>query len=168
VRFAYENGIIRGDDKGNFNPESETTRAEFVTMLANRLGTGAETYRTSRFSDVPTTAWYFTYVEWAADSGFVSGTGNAKFDPNGSVTRQEITQILYNYFKAAGADVDVTGYELNCVDSGEISAWALSAVKFAYKNGIVSGNEKNEFKPEDNASRAETATMFRNASAILI
>ena len=42
--------------------------------------------------------WYTEAVDWASQTDIVSGTG-AGFDPEGSVTREQIASILYRYAK---------------------------------------------------------------------
>ncbi|NPV74185.1 MAG: S-layer homology domain-containing protein, partial [Pelotomaculum sp.] len=41
--------------------------------------------------------------------------------------------------------------------------WARSAVATAVKNGIIKGYTDNTFRPQDNATRAEAATVIMNA-----
>lgn len=51
------------------------------------------------FSDVPTSHWAYSYVEGAADKGWVTGIGGGKFNPDGKVTGAEwytmVARALY-------------------------------------------------------------------------
>ena len=46
------------------------------------------------FSDVPTTHWAYSYVERAADNGWVAGIGNGKFGVDNNVTYGELALML--------------------------------------------------------------------------
>ena len=46
------------------------------------------------FSDVDPNHWFYPYVEWAAERGFVKGVGEGRFNPNGTVTRAEACKVL--------------------------------------------------------------------------
>lgn len=46
------------------------------------------------FSDVPTTHWAYSYVERAADNGWVNGIGNGKFGVDNNVTYGELALML--------------------------------------------------------------------------
>ena len=46
------------------------------------------------FSDVPTTHWAYSYVERAADNGWVNGVGNGKFGVDQQVTYGELALML--------------------------------------------------------------------------
>jgi hypothetical protein len=46
------------------------------------------------FSDVPTSAFYHSAVDWGVDRGLVSGCGSGKFCPNSPITRGQAMFIL--------------------------------------------------------------------------
>lgn len=63
----------------------------------------------SAFPDVPSSHWSHSYVERAAEKGWVSGTGNGLYEPNKKVTVAEwyamVTRAAYpNYFKDTGVN----------------------------------------------------------------
>lgn len=46
------------------------------------------------FTDVPEDRWYYTWVTKAAQQGWVSGVGDGRFDPEGSVTFAQFALML--------------------------------------------------------------------------
>ena len=51
-----------------------------------------------RFTDVRFGDWFQSAVTSMASGGVIQGHGNDKFNPNGTLTRAEAAQILYNYY----------------------------------------------------------------------
>lgn len=95
VEYLKDVGIMRGDDKGNFNPNQTVTRAEMATIICNMLGETEGLSVSDTFSDVPATHWANKYITKAFELGFVSGYGNGQFGPNDTVTyEQAITMII--------------------------------------------------------------------------
>ena len=47
------------------------------------------------FTDVPSTAYYYKAVLWAAEAGVTSGTSSTKFSPNATCTRAQVVTFLY-------------------------------------------------------------------------
>lgn len=52
------------------------------------------------FSDVPTNHWAYSYVERAAENGWVNGIGNGKFAPNNTLTFAEFYTMIVPVFAA--------------------------------------------------------------------
>lgn len=96
VSTLHEYGIINGDNKGNFNPNSSVTRAEAAAIICRLLGMEEEAKqaRTTSFTDVPTNHWANGYVAKAAEQGIINGYGNGKFGPSDSVTYAQMIKML--------------------------------------------------------------------------
>lgn len=160
VDYISENQIMIGTGDNKFSPDASMTRAMVVQTLYNRAGKPAVS-GDAAFTDVSTSDWYYDAVQWAKANNVASGVGNGKFNPNGKVTRQEFAQFLYNN---AGKP-SVSGSLSQFPDAGKVSVWANDALVWATRNGIVSGSKDNGnlyLKPQDNAARAEAASMLMN------
>lgn len=96
VNALHECGIINGDNKGNFNPNSSVTRAEAAAIICRLLGIeeDAKQARTTSFTDVPTNHWANGYVAKAAELGIINGYGNGTFGPSDSVTYAQMIKML--------------------------------------------------------------------------
>ena len=58
-----------------------------------------------------------------------------------------------------GYDVKSNGSFVRLSDGGDVSDWAVSAMKWAIGNGVYTG-KKDRLLPADKASRALVAEMF--------
>ena len=130
-----------------------------ATVLYRLAGKPAVTSPNS-FRDVKQGAYYEKAVAWAAENGIVSGTGNGKFSPNLSITREELATMLYRYAKLEGISTERT--ELSQFeDSEKVSRWAKEAMGWAVKYGIVRGKTTTTIAPEGKATRGEVAIMLK-------
>jgi hypothetical protein len=77
------------------------------------------------FSDVPSTAWYATFVNDLASAGIINGTGNGKFTPNGTLTWGAALKLL----------MLTTGYDEQTPTSKN---WASGYVSTALADGLIS------------------------------
>ena len=159
VTYAYENGLMDGVGAGLFAPNSETTRAQLVTILHRLAGQPAPS-GDSGFSDVETGTWYTDAVAWAAQNGIVNGVSDTQFAPGDDITREQLAVILYRYATYQGYDVsqraDLSGF----VDAGTISTYAQEALSWANAQGLVLGVEDDSLRPQGNASRAQIAAVL--------
>ena len=112
---------------------------------------------TGAYSDVPISGtWYSDAVYYAAEKGYMTGTGNYKFNPTGTVTRGTIAQILY----AAEGKPAVSG-KSQFMDVGN-AKWYAEAVKWAADKGLVSGYGNGKFGPENAVTREQMlAIMYK-------
>ena len=156
-------GYMDGVAEGIFAPERAMTRAEFAqvvyNMATNGLGGTTEpgvTYPT-KYTDVPADAWYAKAIEWASRYGIVNGTSETTFDPNGTVTREQVATMLYRYAgNEAQADLSVLD---QFDDAEQISAYAENAMAWAVENGYVNGVSDTALAPAETATRAQIAAI---------
>ena len=158
VTYAYENGLMDGVGAGLFAPNSETTRAQLVTILYRLEGQPAVSGDLP-FTDVEAGIWYTDAILWAAQNNIVNGVSDTEFAPGDDLTRQQLVTILYRYAKAKGCDVsasaDLSGYP----DADQVQGYAQPTMAWAVAEGIVEGMDGN-LNPAGNASRAQIATIL--------
>ena len=157
VNYAVENGLMNGVGGGKFDPEGSMTRAMLVTVLWRYEGEPAEGENT--FTDVPEGTWYTGAVAWAASNGIVGGIGNGKFDPDGSITREQMATILYRYAQKKGIDTSKRGELSGFADSGNVSSWAKDALQWTVAEGIINGSD-GKLLPQGNATRAQVSAIL--------
>lgn len=107
---------------------------------------------TEIFSDVED-IWYVPYIQYAYDNELMDGTGEATFAPDSPLTRAMFVQILYAQegkpeIKEATPFLDLT------------EDWYQNAVKWAYKNNVVSGKIDTIFAPNENVTREQLAVIL--------
>ena len=83
------------------------TRGMLVTVLYRMAGNPEVSETVNPFSDVDINRYYGKPVLWASSLGLVEGRGAGIFDPNGSITRQDMVAIFYWYAKYKGYDVKI-------------------------------------------------------------
>lgn len=161
IERAVQLGYVNGMGGGKFEPNRQLTRAEFVTMLYRMAGKPAAS-TAAGFTDVPQNAWYHDALNWAAEKGYVNGTGANTFSPDGKITRQEVVTILFRYSGSqSGAETMFTAtYDSQFTDSGAIAPWAKTAMYWAIYNGVVNGTSPTTVSPTATATRAEVAAIF--------
>ena len=117
---------------------------------------GTTDYSTSRFVDVKSTDYYYESVNWAAEQGITSGTGDGStFSPNASATRAQTVTFLW---KAMGCPEPTNANKFSDVKSGD---YYYKAVAWAAEQGITSGTgDGSTFSPDDIVTRAQIVTFL--------
>jgi len=105
VKKAKEEGIVKGNDKtGLFDPSKSVLKNELLKMglLANSLSVDSilkELPGENIGSEVPQSAWFYSYVLFAKEYGIIYPTSNGKLEPGKELTRGEVAEVLYNIAK---------------------------------------------------------------------
>ena len=87
-------GIFNGDGNGGFRPKDSVSRAEMAQIIKNAFQVSAKQKHT--FNDVPNGFWAEGAISAVQSNGIASGTGEGKFEPAKTVTREQYAQFLYN------------------------------------------------------------------------
>jgi uncharacterized repeat protein (TIGR02543 family) len=159
ISFVVSKGLFNGVSDNSFAPDATMTRAMFATVLARYAGGTA--LGTASFGDIPARQWYSNGVLWAAENGIVNGIGNNLFDPNGSVTREQLAVMLYNYAKSKGLDMSATGDLSAYGDAAGVSDWAKDAMIWAVSTGLITGKPGSLLDAGGTATRAEVAVILQ-------
>ncbi len=144
-----------------FNPDAEFTRAEVADAIV-RLAGFDRVDIPSQFADVDETAWYAQSVATARAKSIIAGVGSNTFEPDRTVSRQEIATIAMNLYKfVTGEDTDIdTGVVDVFNDADQIQSYAYSNVHTARSLGIVDGRLGNTYDPQGMTSKAEGAMIL--------
>ena len=154
VAFLYDIDLMKGNDKGNFNPEGTVTRAELAKMIYVILNygkddKGADYTDLNLFTDVASADWYAGYVNYCAAMGLMSGKADGTFAPYDTVTCPQVAKIL---LMALGYDAEHRGY---------VGAnWDKNVLSDAAILGLLDGYEYNV---NTVAPRQWLAVMLANA-----
>lgn len=85
-------GVVAGVGNGKFVPDRQITREQAATMLAALAGVLGKPIEESepKFADnSDISSWAIPYVGKMQTSGIMNGTGNDRFSPQGSYTREQ-------------------------------------------------------------------------------
>ncbi|OUN08239.1 hypothetical protein B5G43_02335 [Flavonifractor sp. An92] len=165
VAFTSARGLFSGVGGGRFAPEQTMTRSMLASVLYRMDGAPAVS-ADGAFSDVPAGRWDSAAVQWAAQSGIVSGTGEGKFSPEAPMTREALVTMLYRYANQAGLTTDHRS-ALNFTDADSVSSWAEEAVNWACEAGILQGSD-NQLRPGATATRAEVASILMRFADLVV
>ena len=147
-------GIINGYNH-QFRPSDSITRGEMAVIIDRIMA--YEQKASNHFVDLDE-SFYTDAILKANRAGIIQGSGDA-VSPRHNVTREQASVMI-----ARALHFDTTGSEqTNFQDDASISHWAKSSVSVLSEKGIVRGNDKNNFAPKSNITRAEVVTMLDNA-----
>ena len=143
------------DINGNTHGQA-TTRAEFATLTVTLYESivGEITGR-STFADTND-----VNVQKAAAIGVVTGVGDNRYNPGGTLTREQAATMLSRLANAIGKPL--TQQSATFADRGDISGYAVDAVGQMQATGIMGGTGNNMFSPKGDYTRAQSiVTIMR-------
>lgn len=128
---------------------------ESVTIAVTFRCDGGELCPSAHLTDVELGTWYHEAVDYVVEHGIMAGVSATAFQPNGSLTRGQVVQILHNLEgkpeeTAEAPFTDTAGH------------WALEAIAWAAQNNVVAGYDDGTFGPEKLVTREEFAQMMYN------
>ena len=162
IDFVLKSGLFYGTSDTTFEPDGEMTRAMLVTVLYRLEGQPKPTTE-NPFGDVAAGTWYTDAVIWAAENKIVNGIGGDLFDPDGSVTREQMAAILYRYSVFKGLTLAQGAFAMTYPDEAGISAYALEAMRWANAEKLINGTELDStvyLDPQGSATRAQVAAIL--------
>lgn len=172
THWAYENicklaglGAVTPDQNYDFRPDEKITRVDFTVMMVKALGLEGNT-NTSVFNDMAGFEAAIPYINRAYEEGLANGVGNGKFNPSATITRQDATKLLA---EAVSKFYDKT-YDLketSFTDASSISSYAKKPVEVAGSLGLVKGYSDGTFKPKNQITRAETASIVTKLNELV-
>ena len=96
--------------------------------------------------------------------GYIKGYPDGSVRPEGDITREEVTVILYR--------IKNKDYEEPFVSSGDVfpdvieGRWSLTEIEYMADHEVVEGYPDGEFKPSRNLTRAEFSALVRRFAKI--
>ena len=106
-------------------------------------------------------------MDWAENAGLVPD-GMAGFNPDASITRQDMAALFGNFLDAYDHSAQpVTDEEPSFADAGSIAGYASKGVTLCYQMGLMSGNDDGTFAPDATATRAEVAVTMTQMARVM-
>lgn len=110
------------------------------------------------FTDVKEGDWFYDAVVYAYENDLMQGTTGTTFSPDVKMNRAMLVTILYRLEGEPAVSGDVSFTDVPDAYYTEAVAWAAS-------NGLVEGYEDNTFKPTQNITREQFATILYRYAA---
>lgn len=151
IDLAVQAGLTTPDILSNF--QSSITREEFCE-IAVKLYEALSGETAYPVSPNPFTDTSNSEILKAYNLGIVKGVAADKFAPNQNITRQEICVMLLRALKAVhpGANYSASGVG-TFADESLIASWAIDAVRYMSKEGIMQGLGGGKIGPLGNTTR---------------
>ena len=159
---SVEKGLFVGDANGNFNPDADITRAQFITVLWRMAGR-PEADVELPFEDIENQLPEFKKaICWGYANGYIKGTSETTFEPESTLTREAGMKILHLYSGGSiGGEFQFYAiYDGLLTDSSEISDWAKGSVYWGIYNKLISGTAEMTISPKGTATRAQLARIL--------
>ncbi len=154
INSAINKDIATGYSDGTFQPDKPVTRAEFASMMNKALGNTGTVSMT--FTDVSSSAWYYSDVSRAVAAAYVSGYDNNSFKPNDPITREEAAVMISRIVPCGGIAGNLSSFG----DYGSISDWALPGMQKSNGKGYVGAYDDGNLHPKDKLTRAQTVKII--------
>ena len=163
VNYVSEKGVMNGYN-GEFRPSAVTTRGEYVLALYNAAG-ASEISGKSSFADVSEDAEYSKAVFWAEKYKIASGTGDGKFAPEDSLTREMAMTFLFRALGALRIEVQSVAEDMisSFKDGASVSEWAESAMNTLINMQVINGTNEGMLNPQGKLINCEVAAMLYRA-----
>lgn len=171
-------GILKGDDKGNFNAKNNVSRYEIAAIATRLLGVDVTQFKDVKLNFTDKIApWAENYVKAVVSLGIMSGSNdkNGKLVFNGADTTSRvqvakiITEIIaYNLGVSFDELYEYESEEIEKLyktfeDESSIQNWAKKYVKTAVAFEIFEGtvvDGKTYFNPNNAIMRCEIAAVI--------
>ncbi|MCL1808283.1 MAG: S-layer homology domain-containing protein [Clostridiales bacterium] len=140
------------------------TRAEFAGLLVNMYESIKEkkvNYPSKTdFLDIDEHT-FESEIRKAFELEIVNGVSSTRFNPEGEITRQEVTKMICAFIAVMeGLPMPNDLHNLTYYkDASKIAGWAIPFVAFAHDNDIMQGSSGN-FDPLSNLTREQTLAII--------
>ncbi len=169
-------GLLRGDEKGNFNGAKGLNRYEMAAMMVRLSGTNKDFFSgfSTPFTD-KIASWAANYVKAAYKMGLIAGIekdGKLEFQGTKTSTRNQFLRVFMNttlakegtdvdqFYAANKEAIDAFVKAKNFKDAEKVADWAKAGTYSAIYLGYIVGDEKGNINPEKTISRNEAAVVL--------
>lgn len=150
-------GIIKGMSADQFMPEGKITRAQLATLLDRMFAWGLDESKPNPYQEaLPDYAE--RSIRAAHQHEVMQAFNDGTFRANEPVTRAQLALYLHRVLQT---NLEGT---ITYKDQQAIPDWAQEPVKQMALLGILEGNDKNQFLPNQHVTRAQVATVLYRLS----
>ena len=125
-----------------------------VTVAATFGCDGGDNCPSKAFTDLGDKQWYHDSIDYAVENGLLEGTSPTTMEPNATLIRAQLAQILYNIEDKPA----VTGEMV--FEDVPASEWFYSPILWANQNEIINGTSPTTFEPLEDITRQDLALML--------
>ncbi|MGN7479800.1 S-layer homology domain-containing protein [Solibacillus silvestris] len=159
IHYLNDLGVYDYKTGNQFNFSRPVTRAEaskiLHSLLANDKSIDIPKKRSykNQLNDVKNSTAFSKEIIWAYEAGIFDGDENGNFNPDQAVKRSHLSKILVESFNLKSKNT----YNFKDVSK---SSWYYDYVNILASYRITTGNEHNQFLPNENVTSAQMATFL--------
>ncbi|MGI6224997.1 MAG: S-layer homology domain-containing protein [Peptococcales bacterium] len=150
----------------SFKPDQSVTQGEAVLMALRTMGLQNKEAQvdTSRYLPFNVPSWAKAAALVAVDEGLIVGN---QFDWDAKAGRAWVSQLLVRMLDKEDEINEVSEEFLPFNDTLNIPIQYLNYVKVAYRYGLLKGDDKNNFEPNNSVTRAQMVAFLSRAEEYL-
>lgn len=144
VNKLLNKGIIKPDS--TFNPNANITREAFVSWIAEAYGLDNRSTK-NPFTDVASNSTFKNDILAVYGQGIIGGKTATLFNPKGSITKQEMAQIVSNALVAYDQKAKSAGLTTKLLGSRtDIATWSKDSISLLMSLGLVTEDDLDSLK----------------------
>ncbi|MBP2026195.1 S-layer homology domain-containing protein [Peptoniphilus stercorisuis] len=146
--------LLKGYSDGTFKPDNNITIAEIISIFAQIENKNIENKNfNSKYKDVNSRKWYSNSIYKLEELGYLDEAFKGEnLNPNKYISRAEFSSIAANFIESSNENSNFKD-----VDENHISKKSIDKL---YSKNYIKGYLDGTFKPDNNISRAEVATIL--------
>ena len=181
--------VAAGYANGTFKPLLAVDRGQFAKMVVDGFGMATASPASPTFTDVPTTNFFYRWIEGGVDAGIISGFGDGTYRPTSVVSRQQANSILGLYlaqrelslrghiagddgnYASLNAWYSAEGVEVlaQFADSANVASIHAPATAYLVFHDVVRGSASGGgvyLRPGSNLTRAQAVALILRVRAV--
>ncbi|MGG1519815.1 S-layer homology domain-containing protein [Paenibacillus oryzisoli] len=178
LETLYSKGLMKAKTTFSFGPNDYITRGEFAQILVKIFKLPLNYAGNSTFSDVLKIdnavgmLYDYKYIETAARAGIIRGQASNRFNPSGSITRQDAAVMIA---RAAEMKMNtdlaksLATLQKTFTDADNIESYSRPAVEAVAKAGLIEGIENTLVAGQKKSTvRFDPTELMTRAQASII
>lgn len=149
-----------GSGSGGYVPGTAVGNPEIANNVPDWYEEENSSSSSKIFDDLDSVSWAEESINKLYKLGAISGKGDKIFDPNASITREELCKIVAAAFKLEKNN-EAGAVSFSDVAQGQ---WYTEYVELCYQNGVINGIGDNVFGVGRTVTREEIATILVRAA----
>ncbi|WP_411350167.1 S-layer homology domain-containing protein [Paenibacillus sp. WLX2291] len=171
ITSLQQQGVIAGMSKDSFEPESDLSYAQAITLLMNAYDLNIDNMR---FIKMPVATDLYTHVSdkaWYADALVFAYYNDVKLDKSvnvaDSISREQFATLLMDTLERKAGLPMINLVPADIKDESDITAGNQGAIQRALHYKIITLHEDGTFQPNEKLTRGEAAQWLYNSLQLL-
>ncbi|PRO65826.1 S-layer homology domain-containing protein [Alkalicoccus urumqiensis] len=148
-----ERGILQGLPDGSFGKTTPVNRADTAVIFTRALDLPPR-QGTNPFPDVEEGKYYTESIVRSYEAGIFTGSGTGNYEPQATLTREQMASVLVRAFNLEAAEGGVT-----LTDVREAHPVHQEDIEILAQNGLTQGRTDGTYDPKAAVTRSEFAVF---------